>query len=72
MKIFKLIKEEKKYVILQVIFDLIGVSCLAIAPLIQKNFFDNAGKYEVGYINRIIILYFLIHAVYIYFPNTYA
>ncbi len=40
MKIIKLIKEEKKYIILQVIFDLIGVSCLAVAPLIQKNFFD--------------------------------
>lgn len=66
MKIIKLIKEEKKYIILQVIFDLIGVSCLAVAPLIQKNFFDNTGKYEVGYIIRIIILYFLIHAVYIF------
>ena len=44
MKIFKLIEEEKKYIILQVIFDLIGVSCLAVAPLIQKIFLITQGN----------------------------
>ncbi len=58
------IKKVKKYIVLQVLFDLIGVCCLALTPLLQKYFFDNAlgGGFEI--VIKVSCLYFILHGVY--------
>lgn len=54
----------KKYIILQVLFDFIGVICLAIAPLIQKWLFDYGLQTTMSQIALAVILYALLLGIY--------
>lgn len=54
----------KKYIILQVLFDFIGVICLAIAPLIQKWLFDYGLQSVPSQIVKAILLYGLLLVTY--------
>lgn len=54
----------KKYIIFQVLFDLIGVICLSMAPLIQKWLFDYGLQSTPSQIVLAIILYGLLLGIY--------
>lgn len=58
------ISKVKKYIILQVVLDFIGVICLAIAPLIQKWLFDKGLDSTVDKVIFAIVLYGVLLAVY--------
>ena len=54
----------KKYIILQVVLDFIGVICLALTPLIQKWLFDYGLKSTSSQIFLAILLYALLLGIY--------
>lgn len=54
----------KKYIILQVVLDFIGVICLALTPLIQKWLFDYGLQSASSQIILAIILYALLLGIY--------
>ncbi len=59
------IKKVKKYIFFQIIFDLVGVCCLAITPLLQKYFFDHALSKGFDLVLKIAVLYFLLYLIYV-------
>lgn len=54
----------KKYIILQVVLDFIGVICLALTPLIQKWLFDYGLQSTSSQIILAILLYALLLGIY--------
>ncbi len=58
------IKKVRKYIIAQVLFDLFGASCLAIAPLLQKWLFDYGLNSSLVTIIVVIVVYFLLQFMY--------
>ena len=54
----------KKYIILQIILDFIGVICLALTPLIQKWLFDYGLQSTSSQIILAILLYALLLGIY--------
>lgn len=71
----KFIRNIRKYIFLQILFDLIGVFCLAVTPLLQKYFFDYALNSETEVIIKIVVLYIFLHLIYVvsqYFCMIFA
>lgn len=54
----KYLFESKKYIIAQILWDLIGVICLAISPLLQQWLFDNGINCSFKIILLLVLAYF--------------
>lgn len=60
----KYILKIKRYIAAQIFFDLLGVICLAISPLLQEWLFDYGMEHSWKEISTVILLYFILLVIY--------